>query len=68
MVCVVHKQFVLVRLFCVLVTLNCIVSQKKDDTVNQQLLGWILSSATIPSCFDYYSQDNLCLKSPVPIN
>ncbi|WP_078128272.1 hypothetical protein [Leptospira alexanderi] len=65
---VAHKQFVLVLLFCFLVIFDCIASKKKEDTINQQLLGWILTSATNPSCLDYYSQENLCLKSPVPIN
>ncbi|ASV12686.1 MULTISPECIES: hypothetical protein [Leptospira] len=63
-----HKRFVLILLFCSLVAFDCIVSKKKEDTIHQQLLSWILTSGTNPSCLDYYSQENLCLKSPVPIN
>ncbi|EKR89629.1 hypothetical protein LEP1GSC163_0040 [Leptospira santarosai str. CBC379] len=33
-----HKRFVLILLFCSLVAFDCIVSKKKEDTINQQLL------------------------------
>lgn len=64
----VHKQFVFILLFCIIILLNCVTSKKEEDTTNQQLLGWILSLNTNPLCSDYYTQENLCLKSPVSIS
>ncbi|EMO74351.1 hypothetical protein LEP1GSC127_4942 [Leptospira kirschneri str. 200801925] len=63
----VHKQFVFILLFCIIILLNCASSKKEEDTINQQLLGWILSLNSNPACSDYYTQENLCLKSPVSI-
>ncbi|APH42738.1 putative lipoprotein [Leptospira interrogans serovar Manilae] len=64
----VHKQFVFILLFCIIILLNCVTSKKEEDTINQQLLGWILSLNANPVCSDYYTQENLCLKSPVSIS
>ncbi|EMO89874.1 hypothetical protein LEP1GSC024_4498 [Leptospira noguchii str. 2001034031] len=63
-----HKQFVFIFLFCMIILLGCATSKKEEDTTNQQFLGWILSLNANPACSDYYSQENLCLKSPVSIN
>ncbi|EMJ91699.1 hypothetical protein [Leptospira alstonii] len=61
-----RKQTVWILLLGFVTT--CIVSKKEDDTLNQQLIGWILTSNSNPACFDYYSQENLCLKSPKSIS
>ncbi|EMY76521.1 putative lipoprotein [Leptospira weilii serovar Ranarum str. ICFT] len=62
-----RKQTVWILLFC-FAAVACLASKKEDDTLNQQLLGWILTSGSNPACFDYYSQENLCLKSPKSIS
>ncbi|TGL76999.1 hypothetical protein [Leptospira yasudae] len=62
-----HKQAVWI-LFWIGFTMGCIASKKEDNSQNQKLLSWLLASGSNPVCVDYYSQENLCLKSPVAIS
>ncbi|TGL94320.1 hypothetical protein EHQ76_17355 [Leptospira barantonii] len=62
-----HKRYVLI-LLCIVVVFGCIARKKEANTQNEQLLSWLLASGSNPSCVDYYTQENICLKSPVSIN
>lgn len=62
-----HKRYVLI-LLCIVAVFGCIASKKEDSNHNQQLISWLLATGSNPACVDYYSQENLCLKSPVNIS
>ncbi len=62
-----HKQSIFI-LLCILSFTGCFASKKESESKDLQLISWILSSGSDPSCVDYYTQGNLCLKTPVVIS
>ncbi|PJZ51415.1 hypothetical protein [Leptospira adleri] len=63
----VHKRSIFI-LLCLLSLIGCFASKKDSDSKDQQLISWLLASASNPSCVEYYTQGNLCLKTPVIIS
>ncbi|MBM9501145.1 hypothetical protein JWG44_12870 [Leptospira sp. 201903071] len=62
-----HKRSIFI-LLCIFLATGCFASKKESDSKDQQLISWLLASGSDPSCVDYYTQGNLCLKTPVVIS